>query len=214
MSLAFLIPVLTLLIGGWSVSLSCVVMEDYGTEGEVFPIKEVDIREVMLKEWKAEMEKWRKEYKKKIEEYHEKDAGFSYATGYKEYTCTPKYTLPEEVRDKDGKVIYPKGYTFNPLDYMSFPFEICFITEKEVDYLPKIDKSKKTFTPRELWQGRVYVLVKGNSWKLREKGYIVWDYGLSKEWIERMCVREVPACVRQVGNQFLIKTGVRSLSGR
>ena len=202
----------TLLIGGLWLSFGCVVLEDYGTEGEVFPIKEVDIRQVLLKRWRAEMEKWRKEYKKKIEEYHEKDAGFPYTTEYKEYTCTPSYTLPEAIRDKDGKVIYPKGYTFNPLDYMKFPFEICFVTDRDVKYLPKLG-NKDTPLPRDLWKGRVYVIVKGNSWKLREKGYIVWDYGLSKEWIERMCVKEVPACVRQEGNRFRVRVGVQSLSG-
>jgi len=31
------------------------------------------------------------------------------------------YTLDRNLIDGDGKVIYPKGYTFNPLDYVSFP---------------------------------------------------------------------------------------------
>jgi len=185
-------------------------VEDYGTEGEVFPIKETDIRQVMLKHWKAEMEKWRKETRKKIERYYDKDAGFAYDTSYREYICTPQYTLPEAIRDKNGRVVYPKGYTFNPLEYMKIPFEICFVTDKELDFLPRLEK-KDIYTHRELWSGRMYVLVKGNAWKLREKGYLVWDYGISKDWIERMCVKEVPACVKQVGKQLKIRTGYQAL---
>ena len=211
MRLVYLTQVLILLIGGLSLNFACLVLEDHGIEGEVFPIKEKDIRQVLLKRWRVHIRELRREFKEKIEKYHEKDAGFSYTAEYKEYTCTPEYTLPDAIRDKNGRVVYPKGYTFNPLDYMTFPFEICFVSDRDIEALPKIDKNKKVYLPRELWKGRIYVLVKGNAWKLRQEGYIVWDYGLSKKWIERMCVKEVPACVKQIGSQFHIRTGYQAL---
>jgi conjugal transfer pilus assembly protein TraW len=31
------------------------------------------------------------------------------------------YTLDQDLVDGNGKVIYPRGFTFNPLDYVSFP---------------------------------------------------------------------------------------------
>lgn len=37
------------------------------------------------------------------------------------------YTLDYDIPDKDGGVLYPKGFTFNPLDYMSYPFTIVVI---------------------------------------------------------------------------------------
>jgi hypothetical protein len=29
------------------------------------------------------------------------------------------FTLEQELRDEEGRVLYPKGYTFNPLEYVS-----------------------------------------------------------------------------------------------
>jgi conjugal transfer pilus assembly protein TraW len=33
------------------------------------------------------------------------------------YWVDMTYILPEDIKDKDGNVIYPKGYTFNPIKY-------------------------------------------------------------------------------------------------
>ena len=31
------------------------------------------------------------------------------------------YTLDRDIADEKGNVVYPKGYTFNPLDYITYP---------------------------------------------------------------------------------------------
>jgi conjugal transfer pilus assembly protein TraW len=212
----FLIPVLIALTGGLLTntvfSSPCITIYDYGVYGEVYPIKEIDIRKIMLKKWKVNLKQLQKNLKKKIIHYYDKDAGFPYKPNdNKTYYFTPKYTLPVDIKDPNGKILYPKGYTFNPLDRgLYIPFEICFVTNKEVKYLPKIPK-KKTLLPWKINTSRIFVVVKGNAYKLREKGYLVWDYGLSADWIKRMGVKEVPACVKQIGNKFLIRTGVQAL---
>lgn len=216
MNRAFLILVSIALTVGLStntLAFPCVVLYDYGIYGEVYPIKEVDIRKVMLRKWKVNLKQLQNKLKKKVIKYYDKDAGFPYRPDdNKTYYYSPKYTLPVDIKGPNGKILYPKGYTFNPLERgLYIPFEICFITDKEIKYLPKL-KRKKLYLPSDFNTSRVYVLVKGNAYKLREKGYVVWDYGLSAEWIKRMGVKEVPACVKQVGNRFLIRTGVRALS--
>lgn len=210
-----LIPVSIVLTVGLFTNLSfsaCITLYDYGTYGEVYPIREIDIRKIMLKKWKINIKKLAKELREKVIHYYDKDAGFPYRPNdTKIYYYTPKYTLPVDIKGPDGKILYPKGYTFNPLERgLYIPFEICFITDKEEKYLPKIPK-KKLYLPWDFQTSRVYVLVKGNAYKLREKGYLVWDYGLSTDWIKRMGVKEVPACVKQIGNRFLIRTGVQAL---
>ncbi len=42
------------------------------------------------------------------------------ATRDRTFLVDMTYTLERDLLDGDGKVIYPKGFTFNPLDYVSF----------------------------------------------------------------------------------------------
>lgn len=40
------------------------------------------------------------------------------------------YTLDRDIADERGNVIYPKGYTFNPLDYVTYPGVIVILDGK------------------------------------------------------------------------------------
>lgn len=59
-------------------------------------------------------------------------------------THIPFYTSEMEVKDPSGKVIYPKGYTFNPLNHMSLPNKIWVLTPSTTKYfvgkIPKTDQ--------------------------------------------------------------------------
>lgn len=49
------------------------------------------------------------------------------ATTDRTYQVDMTYTLNRDLTDADGKLIYPKGYTFNPLNYIDFPGAIIVI---------------------------------------------------------------------------------------
>ncbi|KKW90159.1 conjugal transfer protein TraW [Sphingobium chungbukense] len=49
-------------------------------------------------------------------------------------SVVPFYTLPEEVRLPDGKLLYPKGFTFNPLSYVSLPQRLVVVTPRDLDW--------------------------------------------------------------------------------
>ena len=42
-------------------------------------------------------------------------------------TVVPFHTLDFEIRLPDGKLLYPKGYTFNPLSYVSLPHRLIVV---------------------------------------------------------------------------------------
>nr|WP_150295379.1 conjugal transfer protein TraW [Sphingobium estronivorans] len=46
----------------------------------------------------------------------------------------PFYTLPDEIRLPDGKLLYPKGFTFNPLDYVSLPQRLVIVHPRNLDW--------------------------------------------------------------------------------
>ena len=55
------------------------------------------------------------------------------ATEYSTYLVDMTYTLDMDVPDGKGGILYPKGYRFNPLDYMRFSSTIVVIDASDPD---------------------------------------------------------------------------------
>lgn len=52
-------------------------------------------------------------------------------------TVVPFYTLEMDVTLADGRVLYPKGYTFNPLTYVSLPQRLVIVHAGELGWALK-----------------------------------------------------------------------------
>lgn len=96
-----------------------------GAYGNTYPIKEKDaLTEIEEKIKKVDVEKIRKELEVKMRNYKPSDwASLQPASKSYSYLVDMTYTLDADIPrvGQDGKiqgVLYPKGYTFNPLDYM------------------------------------------------------------------------------------------------
>lgn len=50
----------------------------------------------------------------------------------------PFYTLDMDVTLPDGRLLYPKGYTFNPLAYVSLPQRLVIVHARELSWALKI----------------------------------------------------------------------------
>ena len=49
----------------------------------------------------------------------------------------PFYTLDTEIRLPDGKLLYPKGFTFNPLTYVSLPQRLVIVHPRDLGWALK-----------------------------------------------------------------------------
>jgi conjugal transfer pilus assembly protein TraW len=49
-------------------------------------------------------------------------------------TVVPFHTLDFEIRLPDGKLLYPKGYTFNPLAYVSLPQRLVVVHPRDLGW--------------------------------------------------------------------------------
>jgi len=58
------------------------------------------------------------------------------------------YTLPADLLDADGKTIYPKGFTFNPLDYVTFRRGLVILNGNDSEQLRWFEKSPYTKATR------------------------------------------------------------------
>lgn len=96
-----------------------------GTYGNTYSIKEKDAMvEIEEKIKKVDVEKIRKELETKMKNYKPSDmVSLPSAPKNFSYLVDMTYTLDTDIPrvSQDGKIqgiLYPKGYTFNPLDYM------------------------------------------------------------------------------------------------
>lgn len=96
--------------------------------GKTYPIKEKNIIELFknhVEENRDEIEKKllseQKKIKHKIKNYKPKDLTIELvpATKEKVFFVDPSYVVKDNIYDADGKILYKKGFTFNPLHYVS-----------------------------------------------------------------------------------------------
>lgn len=49
-------------------------------------------------------------------------------------TLVPFYTVEADIRLPDGRVLYPKGFTFNPLEYVSLPQQLVIVHPRDLGW--------------------------------------------------------------------------------
>ena len=108
------------------------------------------------------------------------------------------YTLPFDIKDHNGRIIYPKGYSFNPLDYVKIPFVVVFFdgtSGKELEWLKKSGFLKRPDTMLVAVKGNIYDL------NLQLKKTV---YAGSKDMLGIFGVEKTPSYVYQESNYFII----------
>ena len=126
------------------------------TFGSTYNWKEMnalDEIKIHAKKWleKNDIEKLKEQIKERlIKRLSEVScSGFVHARESQTYYTTGNYTLPFDIPDPrhPGKILYPKGFSFNPLDYVSLPGSLLIIDLSHpeesklfpfiIDYAPK-----------------------------------------------------------------------------
>lgn len=97
------------------------ITKDLGVVGTTYPVVEADLL-MELQERSKKSEQIILEIVKKRPEYQPADLCYlPRARTNRCFQVDPTYTLQRDMFAADGKLLYPAGYTFNPLDYVSLP---------------------------------------------------------------------------------------------
>lgn len=118
-------------------------------------------------------------------------------------TVTPVYTLPFSIRDVNGNVIYPEGFTFNLLDYIKFPYVLVFFdatSSKELKWLRQSGYLSR-------WDV-ILIITKGN---IRDAEFLTGRtvYAANDRLVDIFSVKRTPSVVYQNGNTLeVIEVGV------
>lgn len=97
-----------------------------GKEGTTYPIKERSFQDVINERVeKFDFEAWKLDQQLRVSDTANKFrpadavADLPVATSSSAYRVDLTYTLPYDIKDIQGNVIYPAGFTFNPLEQMA-----------------------------------------------------------------------------------------------
>ena len=102
--------------------------------GAVYPVLEPDIRVEMKANAAEQWELHKKGYLEKAQKYQPDNLQkLPRAQRDHSFTVDMTYTLDRELVNGDGKILYPKGYQFNPLDYMNFTIGLVVIDGADPD---------------------------------------------------------------------------------
>ncbi len=185
-----------------SLSLAAGNNEVLGYFGATYPIVEPDALEEI--ERRVAAIDWDKRFKEPLREqyriYRSSDAvSLPKAKLDRTFQTDPTYTLEYDIPDGKGGVVYPSGYTYNPLKYFSLPNTLVVINAEDEDQLGWLDESGFLDNPET-----TLLITQGSANELASQLKRPVHY-LTRNLAKRLSVRSVPSIIKQTGSVFKIR---------
>ena len=190
---------LTLIItGGMS---AAALARDLGKYGATYTISEEDaIVHIQKAIAKYDWAKFRKQQIEKIRNYQPKDlVKLPAAKEDKVFKVDMTGILKEDIVGGDGKVIYPKGYQYNPMEYVFMRRILVFLNGQDKN---QIEWYQKSPYPHDL---RTMLLLTDGSYVDVRKKLKTSVYYANKEIIDRMGIKAVPSVAVQKGTELEVR---------
>jgi conjugal transfer pilus assembly protein TraW len=109
----------------------------------------------------------------------------------------PFYTLEFDIQLPDGRVVYPKGYTFNPLTYVKLPQRLVIVHPRDLAWALKVARATDFILLSALGSDS------GDAIELGERnGRAI--YILEERVKARLGLRAAPVIVAQSGTQLVL----------
>ena len=173
------------------------------SEGRLYEIAEQDaIEEIKAKaatvDWKKHFN--REEKEKRLKEFKPPNLlKLPEARKDNTYYVDMTYTLDIDIPDGKGGILYPKGYRFNPLDYMNYNGTIVVINGNKKNHIEWFKKSGLTENIRVK-----LLITDGNYYTIAQTLKRPVFYAL-KEIVERFQLKHIPCVVSQYNKTMQVK---------
>jgi conjugal transfer pilus assembly protein TraW len=103
------------------------------------------------------------------------------------------YILERDIKDDKGNIVYPAGYTFNPLNYVAYPRIIVILNGRRPEQIGWFEKSSYAK------DAQVTLLLTDGSYSELSKSLKRPVFYASAKLIEAFRIQTVPSVVRQLG---------------
>lgn len=179
---------------------------DLGQLGKTYPIAEpdlIDTIKAMLAEKQAngELDAMHNDLRENGKQYVRRPPGkpLPRATDYRAFAIDPTYTVPNDIKDADGKVLYKAGFTFNPLQVKPLTKTLCFIDGDDPDQVKWLEE----FCGDAISFKRILINGDYNQVTETTKAKIYFDQ--QGFLISHFRIEAVPAVVRQSGGLLYVE---------
>ena len=177
-----------------SIYASCMLA---GTVGRTWPVAESDILyEIERRAAKIEIDSEKME--ERIDRHVPSDSvNLPRATESREFSPDMSYTLPFDVVGANGTVIYPMGFRFDPMEYVSMPTTIVIFNPEDPEQLEWYRKN---------YAGNVSIqaIATAGSYRKHSKQLGRSLYYLPEIVARRFRLKAVPVIIRNVGNRIVV----------
>jgi conjugal transfer pilus assembly protein TraW len=182
--------------------------KDLGTFGAMYPIAEPDaLAEMKAKAARVDWKKYldREKLTRRVREYRPKDLERLPAAGRdRTFLADMTYTLDMDIPDGKGGILYPKGYTFNPLDFVTLDRTLVIIDGSDARQVEWFRKSA--------WRGDVkaMLLLTGGNWYRVEEKLKRPVFYADRRMVAKLGLKAVPAVAVQKGRYMEVREyGIR-----
>jgi len=171
-----------------------------GTFGNTYAISEPDFLEEIRE--RALRVDWEKEFEKLRERVVSFRPGglvsLPRAVKDRTFTVDMTYELEFDITDASGNVIYPKGFRFNPLEYVYLRETLVVIDGDDPGQVKWFERK---------WNDRpdVMLLLTGGSYYELSRKLLRPVYYASERIVKKFRLSHVPSVVRQAGNVMEVK---------
>ncbi len=170
-------------------------------EGELYEIKEKDgLEEIYERVRSVDMIKLRERVIASAEKLLVLKSELNKACENRTFSFYPYYVLPFDIKDEKGRIIYPKGFMFNPLDSLQgLISHYIFVffdgnSEREVKWL----------LSNRFYVEKAILIATGGDIRELVKIFKRPVYVFNKEMKERFRVERTPSIARFNGSQVVI----------
>ena len=171
-----------------------------GTVGETYPVIESDVVAELRQEAAKLATKNKLPLSRQMKTYQPANLHpLPRATENRSFPVDMSYSLNQDLLDGQDNLLYAKGYTFNPLDYIAFPGGLVVIDGADP---VQIEWFKKT--PYAGNYRAKLLLSNGSAFELTEKLKRPVFY-LTSDIAERLRLEAVPSIVVQKENKMLVQ---------
>lgn len=174
-----------------------------GTFGKTYPVAEKDaIAEIQERastiNWKKYFNKGRME--QAVKNYRPKvPVSLPKAADDKKYSVDLTYTLDFDIPDGKGGILYPKGYSFNPLEYLQLPNILVVIDASDDEQVKWFSSSKYAGDYRTM-----LLITEGRYWDISHDLNRPVFY-VTKQIADRFKLQAVPSVIKQAGRYMEVR---------
>ena len=185
---------------------SNVYAEDLGVLGKTYPIAERNLLDVMQERMQAKVESGEvdalhQSMSNQAKSYAKRPKGISLprATQYKATPYIPTYTVPKDIKDDQGNVLYAKGATVNALDVKPLTKTLCFFDGDDAEQLLWV-QGHCLDNPRNK-----LILTQGEVFKITEQLKTRVYFDQRAYLVNRFSISHLPTVVRQSGKVLYVE---------